>query len=129
MEMPPATGVRDIQTSSSRVSPIPACSSVYDVELDGTVEASAAALTGSGHLMYWLAAQSAIGRRAELGYLVLAALISDAYAAGISAVNLGASEGLPGVAHFKSRFGGVDGSVLEDRVAVYPVLLRRSTRS
>lgn len=87
----------------------------YDVELDGTVEASAAALVGERHWMYWLAAQSTAGRDAELGYLALAALIEDSRASGADAVNLGASAGLPGVAQFKKRFGAVDVPVLESR--------------
>jgi hypothetical protein len=86
---------------------------LYDVELNGSVEASAAALLGDRHWMYWLAAQSTAGRDAELGYLALAALIEDARASGAAAVNLGASAGLPGVAQFKKRFGGVDVTVLE----------------
>jgi Acetyltransferase (GNAT) domain len=71
---------------------------LFDVTLDGAVEASAAGLVGRGHWMYWLAAQSSAGRSAELGYLALAALLENAQAAGAAAVNLGASEGLPGVA-------------------------------
>jgi hypothetical protein len=87
----------------------------YDVELNGTVEASAAGLIGERHWMYWLAAQSTVGRDAEFGYLALAALIEDAQASGATAVNLGASAGLPGVAQFKKRFGGVDVPVIEQR--------------
>ncbi|MGZ4337169.1 MAG: GNAT family N-acetyltransferase [Gaiellaceae bacterium] len=92
---------------------------LYDVELDGTIEASAAALVGEGHWMYWLAAQSKAGRSAELGYLALAALIEDAQASGAAAVNLGASSGLPGVAQFKKRFGGVDVPVIEHRSTTF----------
>ena len=92
---------------------------LFDVELDGTVEASAAALVGDRHWMYWLAAQSDAGRRAELGYLALAALLEDAQAAGASSVNLGASEGLPGVAQFKRRFGGADVPVIEHRSTTF----------
>jgi hypothetical protein len=40
---------------------------LYDIELDGAVEASAAALVGERHWMCWLAAQSTVGRDAELG--------------------------------------------------------------
>jgi hypothetical protein len=87
----------------------------YDVEFDGSIEASAAALVGDAHWMYWLAAQSDAGRAAELGYMALAALIADAHASGAAAVNLGASAGLPGVAQFKRRFGGIDTPVIEHR--------------
>ena len=87
----------------------------FDVELGGSVEASAVALRGQDHWMYWLAAQSDVGRSAELGYCALAALISDAHAAGARAVNLGASAGLSGVAMFKRRFGSVDVPVFEHR--------------
>jgi hypothetical protein len=101
------------------------CLSLYDAELEGVVEASAAALVGDDHWMYWLAAQSEAGRRAELGYLALAALMADAHAAGVRAVNLGASAGLPGVARFKRWFGGVDVPVLEFRsLRRLPVLAR-----
>jgi hypothetical protein len=88
---------------------------LYHVELDGTIEASAAALVGERHWMYWLGAQSAAGRSAELGYLAVATLIEDAHASGAAAVNLGASAGLPGVAQFKRHFGGVDVPVIEHR--------------
>jgi hypothetical protein len=98
---------------------------LYDAELDGVVEASAAAVVGEGHWMYWLAAQSDAGRGAELGYLALATLIADAHAAGASAVNLGASAGLEGVARFKRWFGGVDVPVLEFRsLRRLPVIAR-----
>ena len=103
------------------------CLRLYDAELDGAVEASAAALVGERHWMYWLAAQSDAGRAAELGYLALAALIADAHAAGAGAVNLGASVGLPGVARFKRWFGGVDVPVLEYRSMRHlPVLAREA---
>jgi hypothetical protein len=87
----------------------------YAVELNGSTEASAAALVAEKHWMYWLAAQSEIGRAGELGYMALAALLDAAHAAGATAVNLGASAGLPGVAQFKKRFGSVDVPVLEHR--------------
>jgi hypothetical protein len=69
---------------------------LYASELDGAVAASVAALIGDRHWMYWLAAQSNAGRNAELGYLALAVLIEDAQISGATAVNLGASAGLPG---------------------------------
>jgi hypothetical protein len=100
---------------------------IYYVELDSAVEASAVALVGEHHWMYWLATQSDAGRAAELGYVALAALVADAHASGARAVNLGASAGLPGVGLFKRRFGGVDVPVLEYRSMRYlPVLARRA---
>lgn len=83
----------------------------YDVERDGEVVSSAYALVAQHHWMYWLGASSDEGRRWSGGYVAVAALIEDAWAAGAPAVNLGASEvdgrALPGVAEFKQRFGGV----------------------
>lgn len=90
---------------------------LYDVELDGNVASSMAAIRGERHWLYWLGAQNDAGRAAELGYLAAAALVQDAHAAGARAVNLGASTGLPGVALFKRRFGTVDVPVLEHRSA------------
>jgi GNAT acetyltransferase-like protein len=92
---------------------------LFDAELDGAVQASAAALIGDRHWMYWLAAQSEAARAAELGYLTLSALIGDAHSSGAQAVNLGASAGLPGVALFKRRFGAIDVPVLEYRSLRY----------
>lgn len=85
----------------------------YDVTCEGDVVSSLAALTAGTHWMYWLAAQNARGREVEAGYPAVAALLQDAYAAGAAFVNLGASTGLPGVAAFKRRLGGVDRPVLE----------------
>ena len=98
---------------------------LYDTELNGVVEASAVALIGERHWMYWLAAQSDAGRAAEFGYLALAGLIADAHAAGAGAVNLGSSVGLHGVARFKRWFGGTDVPVLEYRsMRRLPVIAR-----
>lgn len=83
----------------------------YEVERDGEVISSACALVARDHWMYWLGASNDEGRRWSGGYFAVDALIADAWAAGASAVNLGASEirgrALPGVAKFKERFGGV----------------------
>jgi hypothetical protein len=91
----------------------------YDIELDGAVHASAAALVGKRHWLYWLGAQSERGRETELGYLAVAALLTSAHSGGTAAVNLGASAGLPGLALFKRRFGAVDVPVLEYRSLRY----------
>jgi hypothetical protein len=98
---------------------------LFYAEIDGVVEASAAALRGQRHWMYWLAAQSDAGRAAELGYVALAALVAGAHGAGAGAVNLGASADLPGVALFKRRFGGVSVPVLEQRSMRYPPVIAR----
>lgn len=92
----------------------------FDARLDGTVAASAVALVGIDHWFYWLSAQNEAGRQSEVGYLTLGALIETAHAAGVAGVNLGASEGLPGVAAFKRRFGGVEVPVRARRSATTP---------
>jgi hypothetical protein len=102
---------------------------LYDVELNGAIESSVAALPADRHWMYWLAAQSDRGRKAELGYLAVEALISDAHSEGAVAVNLGASAGLPGVAHFKRQFGSVDVPVIEHRSALTVAVNARSLTS
>lgn len=47
-------------------------------------------------------------------YLALKELLSRAIRDGVRAVNLGISEGQPGVALFKHRFGAVDLPVLDE---------------
>lgn len=84
----------------------------YDVTIDGEPVASALALIAPSHWMYWLAAQNERGRTTESGYLAAAALLEDAVASVAPAVNLGASAGLPGVAFFKERLGGVPAPIL-----------------
>jgi len=86
-----------------------------DINVDGRGVGSLAVLQGVTHWMYWLAAQNEVGRRAEVGYLGVAAMLEEARAAGAAFVNLGASAGLPGVAQFKKRVGGVERPVLEWR--------------
>ena len=85
----------------------------YRVDLDGEAVSALVVLLSNDHWMYWLAAQNAVGRKAEAGYLALAAMLEDADEAGVAAVNLGASAELPGVAKFKRRFGGVERPVLQ----------------
>jgi len=99
----------------------------YDVTLQGEAVSSLAALTGGVHWMYWLAAQNERGREVEAGYVAVAALLDDAYAAGAAYVNLGASEGLPGVAAFKQRLGGLDVPVIQWVAAPAGTRLRDST--
>lgn len=87
----------------------------FDVHIERRAVGSLAVLRGVTHWMYWLAAQNEEGRRAEVGYLAVAAMLDAARAAGAAAVNLGASADLPGVAQFKARLGGVERPVLEWR--------------
>lgn len=87
----------------------------FDVHIDGRGVGSLAVLRGVTHWMYWLAAQNEVGRHAEVGYLAVAAMLDEARAAGAGFVNLGASAGLPGVAQFKERLGGVASPVFEWR--------------
>src|SRR5207237_9825789 len=75
--------------------------------------------SGARRRMYCLCAQSRACRTAELGYLAWAGLIEDAQMSGATAVNLGASAGLPGVAQFKRRFGGIDVPVIEHRSTTF----------
>lgn len=98
----------------------------YDVACEGDVVSSLAALAGGSHWMYWLAAQDERGRDVEAGYPAVAALLQDAYEAGAVFVNLGASAGLPGVAAFKRRLGGIDRPVLELVSAPASVRARRA---
>ena len=94
----------------------------YNGVVDGEVVSSIAAFTRGEHWMYWLGAQDERGRAVEAGYAVVASLLAAAYAAGIPFVNLGASEGLPGVATFKQRLGGVEQPV--DQVVLATALVR-----
>jgi hypothetical protein len=84
----------------------------YDVTVDDEVVSSLAALVRGSHWMYWLAAQNERGRQLEAGYAAVAAMLADAFAAGVPFVNLGASAGLPGVAQFKRRMGATESAVI-----------------
>ncbi len=87
---------------------------LHQVQLDGQVVASVLALEQGSHRVAWLAAQSVEGRRISAMYLALKELLSRAVRDGVTAVNLGISEGQPGVALFKRRFGAVDLPVLDE---------------
>jgi CelD/BcsL family acetyltransferase involved in cellulose biosynthesis len=89
----------------------------YDVTIEDRIVGSFVALRGTTHWMYWLSALDETGRKAEVGYMGVAAMLADAYDERIAAVNLGGSAGLPGVAHFKQRLGGVGHAVVEWRAA------------
>ena len=83
--------------------------------------AAAFVLIGEIEWMYWLAAETDRGRKAEAGYPIVAKLLADASGEGIGFGNLGASAGLPGVAKFKRRLGGVDLPVIEQSAALSPL--------
>ena len=87
----------------------------YEVVLDGSVVASACALTAGGHWVAWLLTQDDRGRAVSANYMAVAALLEDARRRGVAAVDLGSSEGLPGVGRFKARFAGVEAPVVEHR--------------
>ncbi len=87
---------------------------LHQVELAGNVVASVLALDRGSHRVAWLAAQSADGRAISAMYLAVKELLSRAARDGVAAVNLGISEGQPGVALFKHRFGAVDVPVLDE---------------
>jgi hypothetical protein len=84
----------------------------YDVELDGDIVSSLAAVKGARQWMYWLAAQDERGRGAEAGYLGVGQMLVDAHAGEAAWVNLGASTDLEGVDRFKRRFGALPTPVL-----------------
>lgn len=90
---------------------------IHEVLINDEPVSSMVVLVSQTHWMYWLGAQNDHGRRAKAGYLAMASILGDAYAAGVSFVNLGGSTGLPGVATFKQRFGAVDRPVFELRSA------------
>lgn len=89
----------------------------FDVRLDGRVVSSVVALRGASHWTAWLAAQGEQGRTVGGNYLATAAMLAHARSLHVRAVDLGTSEGMPGVALFKRRFGGVDVPLQEFREA------------
>jgi hypothetical protein len=66
---------------------------------------------GKSHWMCWLAAQNAVGRDLAASYLLYDAVLSDACAAGVGFVNLGASVG--GGAQFKHHLGARESPMYE----------------
>jgi hypothetical protein len=75
----------------------------FDVRIEGRAVGSAMALRGVAHWRYWLAAQNQEGRRAEVGYLAVAAMLDAVRAASATAVNLCASTGLQGAHSSRGR--------------------------
>jgi Acetyltransferase (GNAT) domain len=79
---------------------------VHTVRMGGRVVAALLTLVGRSHWMCWLAGQSDEGRAVSASYLAYDAVFQEAHAAGVPAVNLGASVG--GGAEFKRHLGAVE---------------------
>jgi hypothetical protein len=75
--------------------------------------------------MCWLAGQSEEGRTVAASYLAYDAVLTEAQAAGITAVNLGASVG--GGAEFKRHLGATDVCVREWKHETVPAAAARMT--
>ena len=78
-------------------------------------------LVSSLEALYWLGGTLPDAKELSPGYATIDAAIHHARENACLAVNLGASYGLPGVAHFKEGFGA--------RPVTYPSLSSRSARS
>jgi hypothetical protein len=85
----------------------------FDIRIEGHAVGSLVALRGDTDWMYWLAVQNEEGPQAEVGSFAVATMLDAARAASAKSVNLGASAGLPGVAQFTKRVGGVECPVFE----------------
>ena len=99
----------------------------YEVRVDDRVVSAVFALLSANHWTAWLAAQDPEGRSLSGNYLAVAELLGDAQRSGVGAVNLGISEGMPGVAHFKRRFGAVDVPLMEEVIASRSALFAQFT--
>ncbi len=100
---------------------------VHSVRLGGRVVASVLTLVSGSHWMCWLAAQSEEGRAIAASYLAYDAVLTEARAAGITAVNLGASVG--GGAEFKRHLGAREVWMREWRHETVPAAAVRMTHS
>jgi hypothetical protein len=98
----------------------------FDVRLGEDCVASVMVLTSCTHWMAWLAAQNDRGRAIDANYFAVGAMLAAAQRARVAGVNLGISQGMPGVAHFKRRFDAFDVPVVEYRVM--PVVERARFR-
>jgi GNAT acetyltransferase-like protein len=79
---------------------------LHAVRLSDRVVASMLTLVGGSHWMCWLAGQTEEGRLVAASYLAYDAVFNEAQAAGVTAVNLGASVG--GGAEFKRHLGATE---------------------
>jgi hypothetical protein len=86
---------------------------VHSVRVADRVVASLLTLKSHSHWMCWLAGQSEEGRSISASYLAYDAVLTEAHAAGIGAVNLGASAA--GGAEFKRHLGATDACMREWR--------------
>jgi len=85
-------------------------------------------LMTAGTWVTWLAASSPEGREVQGNYLATAAVLRSASEAGVAAVELGPSAGMPGVAMFKARFDSVDLPILQYEVSARGHAAVRATR-
>jgi Acetyltransferase (GNAT) domain len=89
----------------------------FDVRLGIERVASVMVLMSPNHWIAWMAAQDERGREINANYFATASMLAAAQRAGVAAVDLGVSAGMPGVAHFKRRFDAVDVPVVEFRLS------------
>jgi Acetyltransferase (GNAT) domain len=76
---------------------------IHAVSVGDRIVASLLTLVNASHWMCWLAAQTDEGRAIAASYRAYDALLAEAHAAGVAAVNLGVSVG--GGAEFKQHLG------------------------
>jgi hypothetical protein len=99
---------------------------VHSVRMGEHVVASLLTLVKGSHWMCWLAGQSEEGRSVAASYLAYDAVLTEARAAGITAVNLGASVG--GGAEFKRHLGATDVCIREWKHETVPAAAIRVTQ-
>ena len=92
----------------------------FDVRLGDDRVASVMVLTSPSHWIAWMAAQDERGREINANYLATGGMLDAAQRSGVTAVDLGVSTGMAGVAHFKRRFDAIDVPVLEYRIVSIP---------
>jgi CelD/BcsL family acetyltransferase involved in cellulose biosynthesis len=100
---------------------------VHSVRLGERVVASLLTLVSDSHWMCWLAGQSEEGRSIAASYLAYDAVLTEAQASGIAAVNLGASVG--GGAEFKRHLGATDVCMREWKHETVPAAAVRITHN
>jgi hypothetical protein len=100
---------------------------VHAVRLGDRVVASMLTLVGGSHWMCWLAGQTDEGRSVAASYLAYDAVFNEAQAAGVTAVNLGASVG--GGAEFKRHLGATEVWMHEWKHETVPAVAVRIARN
>jgi hypothetical protein len=98
---------------------------VHSVRLGERVVASLLTLVSDSHWTCWLAGQTDEGRSIAASYLAYDAVFTEARAAGITAVNLGASVG--GGAEFKRHLGATEVCMREWKHETAPAAVVRMT--